>query len=249
MPPPRAHPVPVGDSANAAELDPELEDSFQLIVATMEHELAGVSGKSIAITGVGADETTTSTTLEIAHAASQQDRRVLLIDADVRTRDLTNRVGHPAAAIGQDGAGRGHRQRGHRPRQEPVGDLSGAALEYVDRLVPTNSGSVLPLTSTTADGGANGAVDVRHAVWSIGDLFDLVLVDAPALLGASNAIGVVGQADAVVLVVPHRTALGNLRNARDRLAFVKTPLLGYVYVRPRRLGRRSKRASPRGQRS
>ena len=122
-------------------------------------------------------------------------------------------------------------------------------LEYLDRLVPTDLGTVLPLTSTPADGGANGAVDVRHAVRSIGDLFDLVLVDAPALLASSNAIGVVGQADAVVLVVPHRVALSDLRDARDRLAFVKAPLLGYVYVRPRRVGLRSKSAIRPRQRS
>jgi Mrp family chromosome partitioning ATPase len=79
-------------------------------------------------------------------------------------------------------------------------------------------------------------VDVRDAVRSIGDLFDLVLVDTPSLLAASNALDVVGQADGVVLVVPHRVALRDLREVRDRLAFVKTPLLGYVYVRPR--GRR-----------
>jgi hypothetical protein len=43
-----------------------------------------------------------------------------------------------------------------------------------------------------------------------------------------------------VLVVPHRVALSDLRDVRDRLAFVKTPLLGYVYVRPRGLGVRRK---------
>jgi Mrp family chromosome partitioning ATPase len=69
---------------------------------------------------------------------------------------------------------------------------------------------------------------------SIGEMFDLVLIDAPALLASSNALGVAGQADGVVLLVPHRVALSDLRDVRDRLAFVKTPLLGYVYVRPRR---------------
>ena len=210
------------------------------------------SGKSIAITGVGPGDSTTSTTLQIANAASQQNRRVLLIDADVRMRHLSDRVGHPAAAIGQDGAGRGHRQRGHRPRQEPVGDLSGAAKEYLDRLVSTDSGTVLPLAIDhcrwpAANGSARWTCATRCG--PSGTCFDLVLVDAPALLASSNALGVAGQADGVVLVVPHRVALSDLRDVRDRLAFVKTPLLGYVYVRPRRLGRRSKRASPRGQRS
>jgi Mrp family chromosome partitioning ATPase len=63
-------------------------------------------------------------------------------------------------------------------------------------------------------------------------MFDLVLIDAPALLTSPEALGVVGEADGVVLVLRHRVPLSDLRDARDRLAFVKTPLLGYVYVRP-----------------
>jgi Mrp family chromosome partitioning ATPase len=76
-------------------------------------------------------------------------------------------------------------------------------------------------------------------VRSIGEMFDLVLIDTPALLASSNALGVAGQADGVVLVVSHRVSLAHLRDVRERLAFVKTPLLGYVYVRPRAFGVRT----------
>ena len=82
-------------------------------------------------------------------------------------------------------------------------------------------------------------MDVGHTVRSIGEMFDLVLIDAPALLSSSKTLGVAGQADAVVLVVAHRVALSRLRHVRDRLAFVKTPLIGYVYVRPRDHGIRT----------
>ena len=195
----------------------------------MEHELTGVGGKSVALTSVGPGDGTTTTALQIASAASQEDRRVLLIDADVRMRHLSERVG-----LAEDASPRQRRQV-HLPRGERV-----SAKDYLDRLVSTDSGTVLPVAPapTDPDDPANGyrAVDVRDAVRSIGDLFDLVLVDAPSLLASSNALDVAGQADGVVLVVPHRVALRDLREVRDRLAFVKTPLLGYVYVRPR--GRR-----------
>jgi Mrp family chromosome partitioning ATPase len=84
-------------------------------------------------------------------------------------------------------------------------------------------------------------VDVGHAVRSIGEMFDLVLIDMPGLLASSDALGAGGQADGVVLVVAHRVALSSLRDVRDRLVFVKTPLIGYVYVRPRRPGVRTPR--------
>ena len=205
----------------------------------MEHELAGVGGKSIAMTSVGPGDGKTSTTLQIANAASQENRRILLIDADVRMRHLSERVdlaevacdrhaetprhgdapgvGPGAATIRAEGLPRPARV--DRQRHGPTG-----------RLAPTDPGD---------PASADRAVDVRHAVRSIGDLFDLVLVDAPALLASSDALGVAGQADGVVLVVPHRVALSDLRDVRDRLAFVKTPLLGYVYVRPRGRGGRT----------
>ena len=80
---------------------------------------------------------------------------------------------------------------------------------------------------------------VRQALQSVGELFDLVLIDAPALLAASDTMSVAGQADGVVLVVKHGVLLTRLRDVHDRLAFVNTPLIGYVYVRPRGTGVRS----------
>jgi Mrp family chromosome partitioning ATPase len=150
----------------------------------------------------------------------------------VRTRRLSERV--EIAQVASE-------RNGHRMRMRPAEPA--AAKEYTDRLVSTDSGMVLPVAANPTDPrqppGSDRAVDVRHAVYSIGEMFDLVLIDAPALLASFDALGVAGQADGVLLVVPHRVALSELRDVRDRLAFVKTPLIGYVYVRPRGLGVRT----------
>jgi hypothetical protein len=117
---------------------------------------------------------------------------------------------------------------------------------------------VLPVATSETDPlrptASYQAVDVRHAVRSIGELFDLVLIDTPAVLVSSNALSVAGQADGVVLVVSHRVSLGHLRDVRERLAFVKTPLIGYIYLRPRGLGMRTlwerlQRSTRRGART
>jgi Mrp family chromosome partitioning ATPase len=102
---------------------------------------------------------------------------------------------------------------------------------------------VLPVAPNRSDpwqpAGSYHAVDVRDALRSIGEMFDLVLIDTPALLASSTALGVAGQADGVVLVVSHGVSLSQLRDVRERLTPVKTPLIGYIYVRPRRLGLRA----------
>jgi tyrosine-protein kinase len=223
---PPAPKVAKGQSVTPPRLDPALEDAYHLIVASMEHELAEVSGKSIAVTSATLGATKTVTALQIANAASQQNRKVLLIDADVRMRHLSKRVGVPPVVAERD------------DQNAPMrwGATAGAK-EYRDRILSTESGMVLPNpTDPWHPTGSYGAVDVRHAVRTIGELFDLVLIDAPPLLASSNALGVAGQADGVVLVVFHRITLSHLRDVRDRLAFVKAPLIGYVYVRPRGRG-------------
>ena len=215
-----------GKPVTPPELDPAIDDAYYFVVASMEHELAGVGGNSIAVTSVGPGDSRTSTALQIASAASQENRKILLIDADMRTRRLSE-----LAQVASERNGHSMPVR----RGEPAD-----AKEYTDRLVSTDSGMVLPVASNPTDpghpAGSDRAVDVRHAVYSIGEMFDLVLIDAPALLASSDALGVAGQADAVLLVVSHRVALSELRAVRDRLAFVKSPLIGYVYVRPRDRG-------------
>jgi Mrp family chromosome partitioning ATPase len=213
-------------------LDPAVADAYHFVVASLDHELAGVGGKSVAMTSVGPGDGKTSTALQIANAALEENRKILLIDADVRMRHLSELFG--AVETAADGNG-----------QVPPGSSGRPADDsgYLQRLVSTNSGMVLPVAPRPADplypDGSYDALDVRHAVRSIGKLFDLVLIDTPAVLVSSNALGVAGQADGVVLVVSHRVSLSHLRDARERLAFVRTPLIGYVYVRPRGLGVRA----------
>jgi Mrp family chromosome partitioning ATPase len=221
-------------SGTLTPLDPAVEDAYHLIVASIEHELAGVGGRSIAVTAARPDDGKTSAVLGIAQAASRENSNVLMIDADARTPHLTERVGQARRS-----------SRNSRKlstwRHEPDG-----TRDYSVRLVSTDSGMVLPVEPDALDSSvlvSDRGIDVRDALRSIGESFDLVLIDAPALLASSNALTVAGHADGVVLVVPHRLRLSDLRDARDRLAFVKAPLLGYVYVRPPGLGARLRRAS------
>jgi Mrp family chromosome partitioning ATPase/capsular polysaccharide biosynthesis protein len=218
--------------ASSAVQDSGLEDAYHFVVASLQHELAGVGGKAIAVTSVGPGDGKTSTALQIANAASQENRKILLIDADVRTRHLSA-LFDPAEVTPEP--------NGHGP-PAPDGERIGAK-DYLYQLVSTNSGMVLPVAPNRSDpwqpAGSYHAVDVRDALRSIGELFDLVLIDTPALLASSTALGVAGQADGVVLVVSHRVSLSHLRDVRERLTFVKTPLIGYIYVRPRRPGLRA----------
>ena len=210
-------------------VEPGVTEAYHFVVASLDHELAGLGGSSVVVTSVSPDDSKTSTTLQLARAALDEDRRILMIDADQGTKRLSQLCG---VFDEKPGEGNG---------QEPVG-RGDAAGEYVRRLVVTRSGMVLPMPPNGSPEHKSVPVHaprVRQALQSVGELFDLVLIDAPALLAASDTMSVAGQADGVVLVVKHGVLLTRLRDVHDRLAFVNTPLIGYVYVRPRGTGVRS----------
>jgi Mrp family chromosome partitioning ATPase len=206
-------------------LEPSVADAYHVIVASLEHELAGLGGSSVAVTSVGLGDSRTSTTLSIATAAWEEHRQVLLIDADARTRRLSELYGFHEVGAERNG------DLLHPPPGERL-----TANEYVRRLIYTGNAMVLPITHNGTDpdhlAGSYHVPDVRQALSAVGQLFDLVLIDTPAVLAVSDALSVAGQADGIVLLLPHRVLLRDLRDVRERLAFVKTPLIGYVYVRP-----------------
>ena len=63
---------------------------------------------------------------------------------------------------------------------------------------------------------------------SSGRTDEVVVIDTPALLDASDALAVADHADAVLLVVNRGTSVADLQRARERLAFTDTPLIGYL---------------------
>ncbi len=62
-------------------------------------------------------------------------------------------------------------------------------------------------------------------------LYDLVLIDSPPLLQEAYAGTLVGYADRVIVVVPHKSPVSLLEEEQDRLTLIGTPLAGYVYNR------------------
>jgi Mrp family chromosome partitioning ATPase len=205
--------------ADGAALPSETaNDAYHFVLASLEHELERVGGTAVVMTSVTPGDATTTTTLNLAIAAREEDRKVALIDANQRSRHLSELCG-----VGELESG----------RSEPEAPLD--ADEYFARLAVTHSGIVLPVPAGEEPGHTSKLFRppaFRKALDSIGEQFDLVLIDTPALLTVSDAIPIARQADGVVLVVDRNVPLDELRTVRDRLGFVSTPLIGYVFAEP-----------------
>lgn len=218
---------------------PVAAEAYHVVLASLEHALSRVGGKAVAVASAGPGDGKTVTVLNLALAARREERKVLLVDADERTRRLSQ--------LCRDGE---------------HFDVIGVSRDGDERPAVTVSGTVLQIGPSERN-GHHPAVFFRSKAFDklisfSGEPADLVLIDTPALLGVSEAVTIADHADAILLVVNRGTSLADLRRARERLAFTDTPLIGYVlnrgfaqrsYAGNGRLRRRGSRELPQPARA
>jgi Mrp family chromosome partitioning ATPase len=97
-------------------------------------------------------------------------------------------------------------------------------------VIETHSGGTLSLLEPVAV-GREGKLRSEQimALDSIRDQYDLVVVDVPPILHAHTGDALLRSAEAVVVVVPHRSEANRLKHVTDRLGLLGVRPLGYVY--------------------
>lgn len=190
-------------------------ESYQFLVSTVEYALARVGGKSVVVTSPTTAAGKTLTAFNLAIAGVRSGRRVVLCDGDERTRGLTALTGTAPAPGLTDLA----------DEQIPVE----GAMAMID--VPPSRGLSFVPAGTRPSELAEffRTTGFRTALRRVSERGDLVIVDAPPLLAVSDTSLIASQVDGILLVVPQGTPLRTLQEARERLDFVGTPLLGYVF--------------------
>ncbi|MBB5158566.1 AAA family ATPase [Saccharopolyspora phatthalungensis] len=185
--------------------------SYQLVASGLR---TTVGSGVVLVTGASGGEGTTTTTLQIAGAAARDGLQVLVVDAAIRSRDLSRILGLSdwpgltsiatgAASLAQsthpvhlgDGIGfsvvpAGHEQRYSREQ------LRSALLQQVIAEMRTR--------------------------------YDLVLVDLPPLISQPETSSLIGVSDGVVVTVRRDGDLGSLRRLREQLHLFGGTITGYV---------------------
>ena len=207
-----------GSSDSPIDIPPEAAEAYRFLLTSVEFSLAEQGGSSVLITSAGEGDGKTLTAAGMATAAALDGRDTLLVDADVRARGLSRLLGID--------------------RLGGLTDLISDGLGELDRLIRvpflTHGIKVRVLSAGTrvADPGALlRAPGFRRASNQLREIASLVIVDAPPLLAVADTSVIAGHVDALVLVVNRGTSISQLQHLRERLAFVPTPVLGYVYNR------------------
>ena len=203
-------------------------EAYQFIVSSLAYGLAGNDdAKVILITSARPGDGKTVTALNIAVAAKGDGRRVLVTDADSRALGLT----HLCGVRGDEGTSLYDWQPGNQVAQingrlPQLGTIAWLSEEMRLPIVTVGAGIEDPASYFRTH-------EFRRAIGRLRADADLVVIDAPPLLGVSDASTIASQADGIVIVVDRGTPMPLLHEMRRRLEFIGTPVLGYVFNRTR----------------
>jgi capsular exopolysaccharide synthesis family protein len=189
--------------------DPHVASAFRTLRANLEPQLRSGELKLLGVTSpsIGDGKTTVATLL--GEALSRLDQRVLVIDADLRRPRM-------AAALGLNTNGglsavlegslrlRDAVQRGWRPGL-----------------------SILP-TAPNLDPGDLIATRLDRVLKYMKQKYDVIVVDAPPLLGSEDARAIAPLVDGMLLVVRKGTPVEVANEAIHALENLDAPLVGVV---------------------
>ncbi len=174
------------------------------------HPTGGVPTRLL-VTSAVSSEGKTSTVVRLGVAFANLDKRVLMIDADLRKPRM-------------------HKIFQHVREPGLAGVLDGAAI--VDAVLPTGVANLDYLPSGRGGDRPNellASKRMRQLVHSLEDHYDLVIIDSPPSVILSDARILSRYVDGVVVVVrEHTTARGLIREAIAALEQVGANMLGVI---------------------
>jgi cellulose biosynthesis protein BcsQ len=207
----------------------------QKIASSRQSQNGSVPHRTVAFVSASLGDGTTTLAANTALAAAEEGHRVLVLDADVDKQGLTRLLlgddmkandGSDAAAAGPDD------KRVKIRRAAPAKIRRGTPADSIRQVLETRAGGTLSLlepVTVTREGNGGLRSEQIMALDSIRDQFDLVLVDAPPILQAHTGDALLRSAEAVVVVVPHRSDANRLKHVSDRLGLLGVRPIGYVY--------------------
>lgn len=188
--------------------------SYQLLASALRNT---ARGGVVAVTGTATGDGATTTVLQVAGVAARDGLRVAVVDAAVRTRELSQRV-----AVDQDWYGLAPVATGATSLKASTRVIQvGRGIEF--RVVPAGQ-----YTDRALDYFRSSLL--RQAMVDLRAIYDLVLVDLPPLESAPEVSSLVPAVDDVVVAVRRERAVAALRRGRERIGLLGGTVAGHVFT-------------------
>lgn len=165
----------------------------------------------------------TTVVANTALAAAQEGLRVLVVDADIGSQELSGSLLADESRVRRAGLG--------------ITDMviQGASFASAVNVISAGDGaplSVLRYGRSDADPIAFFRSEQTATILdSLSERHDLLIVDVPPILHVAYAAALLRLVDDVVVVVPHGGEYAQLRDLRDQLGLLGIQPIGYVYNR------------------
>jgi capsular exopolysaccharide synthesis family protein len=190
----------------------QVAEAIDNVRATLMHDSTNAPRQVVMITSSGSQEGTTIVASSLALSLSRAGRRTLLVDADLRTPAL-------------------HRLFGM-PMEEGLSEVLRAEIDLADAIKPTNNPGLYLLTAGVCSAEAihSLATDQPQAIFEkLRDQFDFVVIDAPPVLGISDALSIGQYADGAILtVLRDHSEIYKVHKAVEMLRHMGVRLVGAV---------------------
>lgn len=210
--------VPAGPDRLIARADPRhpASEAYRALRTSLAHGVTDETPRTVVVTSARAGEGKSTSAANLAVTLAQQGTRTLLVDADLRTGRLNALFGaRPEPGFAEALLGR-------TPLAEAVLEVALDESEVPLYLLPSGAPPRNPAELL-------GSVRMQGLVEEMRALYDVVIFDAPALSGLTDA-AVLGKAvDATVLVVrPGMTDRDALEQALAQLRLSRAPVAGVL---------------------
>lgn len=209
-------------------------DALRRLSTNVAAAAAETGAKSIAITSIDRDDAPTELITNLASLLAASGKRVVLVSMARRWPTLEETFGAPP------GPGFLDALAGTVPVRSTLAATEVENLLLCRRgradLIEIGAGHASPgrpravAVPSHAPSYALGSERTAELTADLGEPFDFVIVDAPALLGDADAAALSRACDAVLAVATPSTTRKNIGQAREQLEHVRATLLGSVLM-------------------
>jgi capsular exopolysaccharide synthesis family protein len=209
--------VSVEDGVEASLLDARspLSEAYRSLCTSLQFTTARGMPRSLFVTSAGAQEGKSVSSIAVTQHFARLGLKVLLVDADMRNPSLHKYLKAPNT-VGLSSY------------------LSGACT-LAEAVQPTDSAGLVFMPSGHLPPNAADLLGSPHLLTLLSEsleVFDLVIIDGPPVLGIADALLLSNAAEATVFVIGSGIARGGaVRSALKRLEISKCPLLGSVITK------------------
>lgn len=192
-----------------------IAEAYRSMCTALQFAAEGGLPRSLLVTSAGPAEGKSITSVAVARHFAMMGQKVLLIDADLRNHSLHVRLGRDAAM------GLSNYLAGHCSPPEAFQATDIANLAFLA------SG---PLPPNAADLLAGSRL---HSLLTVGmEVFDLIVIDGPPVMGLADAPLLSSAAAATVLIVAAgQVRKGLLHDALRRIRLTRGPIIGGVLTK------------------